>query len=123
VREPPHHATNPAVRISKQNPSWRDSHHNGLVYLTGQVGTPGKTASEQTKEVLEKIEALLAQAGTDKTRILHVTLWLDDLAYFREVNAIWDEWMPRECAPARSTGQVKLAADGLLVEMTVTAAA
>lgn len=97
--------------------------HNGVVYLTGQVGTPGTTAGEQTAEILGKIDHLLALAGSDKSRILNVTLWLDDVRDFDEVNRIWDAWVPLQTAPARSTGQSRMTKAGMLVEIIVTAAA
>ena len=96
--------------------------HSGVVYLTGQVGTRGESAAEQTREILAKIDGLLAQAGSDKTRILQATLWLSDMADAPVVNAAWDAWMPDGHAPARSTGQVQLASPELLVEITVVAA-
>lgn len=96
--------------------------HNSTVYLTGQVATPGRSAAEQMREVLAKIDALLATAGTDKTRILHVQMWLDDVRDFDEVNQVWDNWMPKEHAPARSSGQGRMAKPGMLVELIVTAA-
>ena len=96
--------------------------HNGTVYLTGQVGTPGKSAAEQTREVLGKVDALLAEAGTDKSKILHSTLWLDDLRDYGEVNSVWDTWVDKENAPARSTGQSRIARPGMLLELTVIAA-
>lgn len=95
--------------------------HNGTVYLTGQVGTPGASAAEQTQEVLDKVDALLAEAGTDKSKILHCTLWLDDLRDYEEVNRIWDLWVDKENAPARSTGQSRMARAGMLLELTVIA--
>ena len=96
--------------------------HNGTVYLTGQVGTPGKSAAEQTQEVLDKIDVLLSEAGTDKSKILHSTLWLDDLRDYDEVNRVWDMWVDKERAPARSTGQSRMARPGMLLELTVIAA-
>ena len=96
--------------------------HNGTVYLTGQVAEPGQSAAEQMREVLAKIDDLLAKAGTDRTRILHVQMWLDDVRDFDEVNAVWDAWMPMEHAPARSSGQGRMARPGMLVELIVTAA-
>lgn len=95
--------------------------HNGMIYLTGQVATPGKTVAEQTAEVLAKIDHLLAAAGSDKTKILNAILWLDDLRDFDEVNNVWDSWVVKEHAPARSTGQVRLTKPGLLIEIIVTA--
>ncbi|NWC84094.1 RidA family protein [Pseudomonas putida] len=96
--------------------------HNGVVYLTGQVGTPGTSAAAQTKEVLEKIDRLLDQAGSDKSKILNAILWLDDFRDFDEVNKVWDAWIDKEHAPARSSGQVRLAKPGMLVEVIITAA-
>lgn len=96
--------------------------HNGTLYLTGQVATPGRPAADQMREVLDRIDALLARAGTDKTRILHVQMWLDDVRDFDEVNTVWDSWMPKEHAPARSSGQGRMAKPGMLVELIVTAA-
>ncbi len=97
--------------------------HNGLVYLTGQVGTPGQSAGAQMTEILGKIDRLLALAGSDKSKILNVILWLDDLRDFDEVNAVWDAWVIKEHAPARSTGQARMAKSGMLVEVIVTATA
>lgn len=97
--------------------------HNGVVYLTGQVGTPGESAASQTREVLDKIDRLLALAGTDKSRILNAILWLDDLRDFEEVNTVWDAWVVKAQAPARSTGQARMAKSGMLVEIIITAAA
>lgn len=96
--------------------------HNGTVYLTGQVADPKLSAADQMREVLAKIDDLLAKAGTDKTRILHVQMWLDDVRDFNEVNVVWDEWMPKEHAPARSSGQGRMTMPGMLVELIVTAA-
>jgi enamine deaminase RidA (YjgF/YER057c/UK114 family) len=96
--------------------------HQGTVWLTGQVGTAGKPAAEQMTEVLQKVDALLAEAGTDKTRILSTTLILTDLADYDNVNAVWDQWVAKEHAPARATLQAQLASKGLSVELIVVAA-
>ena len=96
--------------------------HNGTVYLTGQVGTPGTSAEAQMAEVLAKIDDLLAKAGTDKSKILHVQMWLDDIRDFEAVNRVWDAWVPLEHAPARSSGEGRMAKPGMLVELIVTAA-
>ena len=96
--------------------------HNGTVYLTGQVGTPGTSAEAQMQEVLDKIDRLLAKAGSKRENILHVQMWLDDMRDFAEVNAVWDAWMPMKHAPARSSGQGRMAQPGMLVELIVTAA-
>lgn len=96
--------------------------HNKTVYLTGQVAEPGQPAGAQMREVLAKIDDLLGKAGTDKTRILHVQMWLDDVRDFDEVNAVWDQWMPKHHAPARSSGESRMAKPGILVELIVIAA-
>ena len=96
--------------------------HNGTLYLTGQVARPGQSAADQMREVLGKIDTLLAKAGTDKTRLLQVQMWLDDMRDFDEVNAVWDAWMPKEHAPARSSGESRMAKPGMLVELICTAA-
>lgn len=96
--------------------------HNGVVYLAGQVGETGTTVTEQTRACLAEIDRLLAQAGTDKTRILKAQIWLADIATFAEMNAVWDEWVPAGNPPARATGESKLATPDYLVEIIVTAA-
>lgn len=96
--------------------------HNGTVYLTGQVGTPGTSAEAQMEEVLAKIDDLLAKAGTSRENILHVQMWLDDIRDFDAVNRVWDKWITPETAPARSSGEGRMAKPGMLVELIVTAA-
>ena len=96
--------------------------HNGTVYLTGQVGTPGTSAEAQMEEVLAKIDRLLQKAGSDRSKILHVQMWLDDIRDFDAVNKVWDAWMPMDHAPARSSGEGRMARPGMLVELIVTAA-
>ena len=96
--------------------------HNGIAYLAGQVGKPGDSVTEQTREVLAQVDRLLAEAGTDKTRILTAQIWLADMADFAEMNAVWDEWVPQGHCPARATGEAKLATPDYKVEVIVTAA-
>lgn len=96
--------------------------HGNTVYLTGQVGTPGTSAEAQMAEVLAKIDRLLTLAGSSRENILHVQMWLDDVRDFDAVNKVWDAWMPMTHAPARSSGQGRMAKAGMLVELIVTAA-
>ena len=96
--------------------------HNGIAYLAGQVGKPGDSVTEQTREVLAQVDRLLAEAGTDKTRILTAQIWLADMADFAEMNAVWDAWVPQGHCPARATGEAKLATPDYKVEIIVTAA-
>ncbi|MEP2639288.1 MULTISPECIES: RidA family protein [Roseobacteraceae] len=95
--------------------------HNGTIYLCGQVGA-GDTVAEQTKDCLSRVDALLAEAGSDREHMLHATIWLADMADFVEMNAVWDAWVPKGHAPARACGEAKLARDALKVEIIVTAA-
>ena len=96
--------------------------HGDTVYLCGQVGVAGDDVAQQTRTCLERVEALLAEAGTDKTRILQATIWLADMADFAEMNAVWDAWVPAGHAPARACGEARLARPELKVEIIVTAA-
>lgn len=96
--------------------------HNGTIYLAGQVGTANASVAQQTQDCLDKIDALLAEAGSDKTRILQAVIWLADMADFAEMNGVWDAWVAEGHAPARACGEAKLAAPELTVEIIVTAA-
>ncbi|GGO24913.1 hypothetical protein GCM10010991_03950 [Gemmobacter aquaticus] len=96
--------------------------YNGIVWLAGQVGNPGESVTEQTRTCLAEVDRILAEAGTDKTRILSTQIWLADMTDFAEMNAVWDSWVPQGHTPARATGEAKLAAPGYLVEVIVTAA-
>ncbi|MDO5612136.1 MAG: RidA family protein [Paracoccus sp. (in: a-proteobacteria)] len=96
--------------------------HNGIVYLAGQVGEPGTSVTDQTKAVLAQIDRLLAEAGTDKTRILTAQVWMADMADFAEMNAVWDGWVAPGHAPARATGESALATPDYKVEIIVVAA-
>jgi len=96
--------------------------HGDTVYLAGQVAHPGASVTEQAKGCLEQVDALLAEAGTDKTRILQAIIWLDDMADFAEMNAVWDAWIPAGAGPARACGESKLATPDYKVEFIITAA-
>lgn len=96
--------------------------HNGTVYLAGQVGNAKDDVTQQTKTCLEQIDALLAEAGSDKTRILQAVIWLADMSDFAAMNAVWDAWVPEGNTPARACGEAKLATPDFLVEFIITAA-
>jgi enamine deaminase RidA (YjgF/YER057c/UK114 family) len=98
--------------------------HGDTVYLAGQVAnaTAGKSVTEQTTEILSIIDALLAEAGTDKSKILMANIWLTDMGTFQEMNAVWDSWVSAGNAPARATVEAKLAAPAFKVEIAVIAA-
>ena len=98
--------------------------HAGVVYLCGQTsnGTDIADVAGQTREVLQRIDSLLAEAGTDKSRLLTATIYLRDTADFNEMNVQWEAWMPAGSAPARTTIEAPCAGPNLLVEITITAA-
>jgi enamine deaminase RidA (YjgF/YER057c/UK114 family) len=98
--------------------------HNGVVYLAGQVAAdaPGAPVKEQTKNILDRIDKLLAAAGTDKTRLLSVTIWLADVRTFEDMNSVWDKWVPAGATPARATVEAKLVSTVYSVEIGVIAA-
>lgn len=99
--------------------------HGELVYLCGQTsgGTDIADVAGQTQEVLSRVDALLSEAGTDKSRVLTALIHLRSIGDFAAMNRVWDAWVPQSAAPARTTVQAALASDSLLVEITVVAAA
>jgi enamine deaminase RidA (YjgF/YER057c/UK114 family) len=96
--------------------------HGDTVYLAGQVGTPGASVAVQTADILKKIDDLLAEAGSDKTKILQAIIWLDEMADFGEMNSVWDKWVPQGNEPARAAGSAHLATPDYKVEIIVIAA-
>jgi enamine deaminase RidA (YjgF/YER057c/UK114 family) len=98
--------------------------HGDTIYLAGQVAdaAQGKSVGEQTRDVLAAIDRLLAEAGSDKSKILSATVYLADIATFAEMNAEWDAWVPPGGAPARATVEAKLAAPAYAVEIACIAA-
>ena len=97
--------------------------HNGIVRLAGVVGDPGSDVAGQTRECLAEIDRLLALAGSDKSRMLRAQIWLADINRdFAAMNAVWDGWVPAGDAPARATGEAKLATPDYLVEIIIDAA-
>ena len=97
---------------------------NNVVYLAGQV--PEKTIDqgirEQVAEVLARIDALLAEAGSDKTRILSCQIFLREISDIAEMNQVWDQWVATGHCPSRATVQAHLANAKWRVEMVMTAA-
>lgn len=98
--------------------------HGDTVYLAGQVAknAAGGTVTEQTKDILAKIDELLSAAGSDKSKLLSATIWLTDVGTFAEMNAVWDAWVSVGNTPARACVEAKLAAAQYNVEIAVVAA-
>lgn len=97
--------------------------HGGVAYLAGQVADDEKAdIGTQTQQVLTKIDTLLREAGSDRTKILSATIWLSDMRYFAEMNAKWDAWVPAGAPPARATVGALLATSDFKVEIGIVAA-
>jgi len=93
-----------------------------VVVLAGQVaGDRTLDTAGQTKDVLARIDALLTEAGVDRTRIVSAQIWLKNIGEFAAMNAAWDAWVPQGHAPARATVEANLAHPDLLVEIQVVA--
>lgn len=97
--------------------------HNGVAYLAGMTAEDASLDFVgQMKQVLDKADASLALAGTDKSNLLQATIWLSDMAYFTEMNKLWEGWIDPQNPPTRATAECKLARPTLLVEIVFTAA-
>jgi enamine deaminase RidA (YjgF/YER057c/UK114 family) len=98
--------------------------HGNTVYTAGQVArnAAGGSVGEQTKDILAIIDRLLAQAGTDKSKLLTANIWLADIGTFNEMNAVWDAWVASGSTPCRACVESKLASPQYTVEIMVTAA-
>ncbi len=97
--------------------------HNGTVYLAGQV--PDDLSQDirgQTAQVLAMVDRLLAEAGSDKSRLLRVQIFLSDITDIDSMNEVWDAWVPPGHAPPRATVQAAMAKQGYKIEIVVTAA-
>jgi enamine deaminase RidA (YjgF/YER057c/UK114 family) len=97
--------------------------HDNTIYLAGQVADDAKTdAASQVRQVLAQIDKLLAETGSDKTKILSATIYLPSMADFPALNAAWEAWIPAGHCPARATVEAKLAAPDYKVEIQIIAA-
>jgi enamine deaminase RidA (YjgF/YER057c/UK114 family) len=96
---------------------------SGTAYLAGQVAAdPKADITGQTRQVLAQIDALLVDAGSDKTKLLSATIYLPDMGDFAAMNAVWEQWVVPGHTPARATVEAKLAAAEYKVEIQVVAA-
>lgn len=116
-----------AEPIQRLNPGPRYSDgavHAGVVWLAGQVPDDASTdAEDQTRQVLSTIDRLLADAGSDRSRLLMATVYLQDLGDYDAMNRVWDAWLAGLAAPPRATVQARLARPDWKIEIVVTAAA
>lgn len=110
-------------RIETKQRMSRIVKHNGTIYLCGQVCKDAEQGiKEQTESMLEKVDHLLEQAGSDRKNILSATIYIKDMQFFSEMNEVWDNWLPEGYAPARACVEASMARDALLVEISVVAA-
>lgn len=95
-----------------------------LIYLCGQTsgGSDAADITAQTTEALRRVDELLREAGSDKSRILSALIHIKSMDDFGAMNAVWDAWLPASAAPARTTVEAALASPQLLFEVTVVAA-
>ena len=97
--------------------------HGDTIYLSGQVAADaGADITVQTQQVLQKVDKLLAEAGSDNSKILSAQIWIASMGHFAAMNAVWDAWVPEGHAPARACTEARLASPELLVEVGVIAA-
>lgn len=99
--------------------------HNGVLYLGG-LGAPERGDDndmyDQSKQIFQRIDDFLAEAGTDKTHLLRATIYISDHSLKGEMNRAWNEWLKQDQKPARATITVGDMGDNLLVEIEITAA-
>ena len=112
------------TRIATDQRRSRAVVYNGIVFVGGQTADDRKQDIRgQTQQTLAKIEKFLAEAGTDKRRLLTAQIWIKDLERdFAGMNEIWDAWTAPAAAPTRATAQCEMGAPDILVEIIVTAA-
>ena len=116
---------NRVVRLQTEDPRMsKIVIHNGVVYTSGQTaGDAGDCVKAQTRATLDKVDALLKEAGTSKSHALSATIWLKDINRdFAAMNEVWNAWVDPENKPVRATVEAAMAREILLVEIQVTAA-
>jgi enamine deaminase RidA (YjgF/YER057c/UK114 family) len=95
--------------------------HGNTMYVSGHV-SEGATVTEQAQRILARIEAVLAEAGTNKSKLLSAQIWLADISTFDEMNAVWEAWIVPGEPPARASVESRLAGPSYLIEIAVIAA-
>ena len=98
--------------------------HGDTVYLAGLTAdkTAGQSVGAQTQEILVAIDGLLAKAGTDKSKLVQATIWLQDIRVVDEFNKVWDAWVVAGSTPARACIEARLQSPAKMIEIQVTAA-
>ncbi|OUJ14596.1 RidA family protein [Acetobacter sp. DsW_063] len=95
--------------------------YHGFIFTQGVVARDlSQDAAAQTKDILDQLDAILEEHGTDKTRILQAQIWVKDIADREALNGVWSAWLPEGGAPARACVQAVLADPRMLVEIMLT---
>jgi enamine deaminase RidA (YjgF/YER057c/UK114 family) len=114
------------MSIQRLNPGTRFSEaviHGDTIYIAGHTGhDPDAGVREQTRDILEQFDAVLAEAGSSRSRLLSVQVFLTDISTFAEMNEAWEAWVDPDNLPTRATVEARLASDDWKVEMTAIAA-
>ncbi len=114
------------MSITRIKPGSRLSHavvHGDTIYIAGTVARDtAADAAGQTRQILARIDEVLAEAGSDKSRLLSATVWLADVASYDEMNSVWDAWVSPGAPPARACVEAKLAGPEYKVEIAAIAA-
>ena len=98
--------------------------HGDTIHFSGYVaeGAAGGSVAEQTRDILAQIDGSLAEAGSDKSKLIEATIWLADMAAYAEMNSVWDAWVAPGRPPTRACVEAKLASPAYAVEIRVMAA-
>src|SRR5580693_4277041 len=111
------------VRIDQNARRSRASVFGDLVFLAGQVADDKDgDITKQTREALAKVDDMLSRAGTDKSRLLSVQIWLRTMDDFAAMNAVYDAWVVPGDTPTRCCGKVELADPAYRIEIVGIAA-
>lgn len=97
--------------------------HGNVVYLSGQVPSDfSAPLKDQVETTLAKVDNLLYEAGTDKSKLLSAQIWLKNMSDFAEMNEIWINWIDPKHKPVRACVEAPMATPDILFEVMVTAA-
>lgn len=111
-----------SIKRNNPQPTWSDAVvHNGTVYFV-EVPESGTDIISQTQALLAQAERTLALAGSSKSQLLMATIYIKHMTDRAALNAVWQEWLPEGCAPARACVSAEMASPDYLLEIAFTAA-
>jgi enamine deaminase RidA (YjgF/YER057c/UK114 family) len=97
--------------------------YGNTVYLAGLTASDtSQDIQGQTRQILEKIDHYLREAGTSKSNLLTANLWIKDMGMFSQMNGVWNDWVDPANPPARACVRADMARPEVLVEIMVVAA-